>query len=582
MDTVKQAEVFAAVRERFGVERDESLALRDFPTLTHVIGWVRDKTGLRATPESASAPVAVEPPAPAALHPTTIRGDLDAVDRLPRRVPVPVLRPGLAQCLPTGVALRPGTRVVVMRDEGGVADVLLARLADAGVATLPIDPGARTDEIVDAVDRWRSEGAIDGVYWLAALDDEGQFDSLDLAQWREGLRRRVKALYATTRRLYDDAPFLVAGTRLGGFHGYDEAGATAPMGGAVTGFAKSYKRERPDALVKAVDLPGGTEPATVAELLVAETLRDPGCVEVGYADDRRWGVGLAERPFPPRDAAIDGATSLGPDSVVVVTGAAGSIVAAITADLARASGATFHLLDLTPEPDPADPDLRQYVEDRDTFKVVIADRMKEGGQRPTPVAIDKELVRFERLAAALAAIDAVRDAGGVAHYHAVDLTDDNAVARVLARIRETEDRIDVLLHAAGLEVSRGLPDKEGAEFDLVHDVKADGWFNVLSAADDLPIGATVVFSSVAGRFGNAGQSDYSAANDLLCKVTSSFRRTRPGTRPIALDWSAWGGIGMATRGSTPKIMEMAGVEMLPPEAGVAWIRRELTDARLPG
>ena len=45
VDTVKQAEVFAAVRERFGVERDDSLSLRDFPTLTHVIGWILDKTG---------------------------------------------------------------------------------------------------------------------------------------------------------------------------------------------------------------------------------------------------------------------------------------------------------------------------------------------------------------------------------------------------------------------------------------------------------------------------------------------------------------------------------------------------------
>ena len=42
VDTVKQAEVFAAVRERFGVERDDTLQLRDFPTLAHVIGWVRD------------------------------------------------------------------------------------------------------------------------------------------------------------------------------------------------------------------------------------------------------------------------------------------------------------------------------------------------------------------------------------------------------------------------------------------------------------------------------------------------------------------------------------------------------------
>jgi hypothetical protein len=91
----------------------------------------------------------------------------------------------------------------------------------------------------------------------------------------------------------------------------------------------------------------------------------------------------------------------------------------------------------------------------------------------------------------------------------------------------------------------------------------------------MPIGAAVVFSSVAGRFGNAGQTDYCAANDLLCKVVSGLRRTRPETRGIAVDWTAWGGIGMATRGSVPKIMELAGVEMLAPEAGVAWIRREL-------
>ena len=233
---------------------------------------------------------------------------------------------------------------------------------------------------------------IAGVYWLAGLDDEGPLDALEPAEWQEGLRRRVKALYAVMRRLYDDEAFLVAGTRLGGFHGYDAAGATAPLGGAVTGFAKSYKRERPQALVKAVDVSLDAEAQTVADLLVSETRQDPGCVEVGYADGRRWGVGLATRPFPPQGSLEEGTTPLGPDSVVVVTGAAGSIVAAITADLARAAGGgTFHLLDLTPEPDPTDPDLRQYVADRDGFKVVLAARMKERGERPTPVAIEKEL-----------------------------------------------------------------------------------------------------------------------------------------------------------------------------------------------
>ena len=76
-----------------------------------------------------------------------------------------------------------------------------------------------------------------------------------------------------------------------------------------------------------------------------------------------------------------------------------------------------------------------------------------------------------------------------------------------------------------LERSHFLPDKDPREFDLVFDVKSDGWFNLLHAIGDMPLGATVAFSSIAGRFGNAGQTDYSSANDLLCKITSSFRTT---------------------------------------------------------
>ena len=94
--------------------------------------------------------------------------------------------------------------------------------------------------------------------------------------------------------------------------------------------------------------------------------------------------------------------------------------------------------------------------------------------------------------------------------------------------------------------SHFLPDKDAREFDLVFDVKSDGWFNVMRGLGDIPLQAIVAFSSIAGRFGNGGQTDYSSANDLLCKLTSSFRTTRPETRAIAIDWTAWAGIGMAS------------------------------------
>ncbi|OBF53141.1 beta-ketoacyl synthase [Mycobacterium sp. 852002-53434_SCH5985345] len=558
VDTVKQAEIFAAIREHYGVARDENLKLRDFPTLNHVIAWIRDKAEAQAHPKAPTE--AAQAAQSAVAVPPTIEGDIAATDRITRRVPVPALRPELAACVPTGVTLGKGTRVAVMGDEGGVADALTARLTRLGVDVVALRP----DDDVSAV----LSDEVDGVYWLAALDDEGPLERLDLAGWREALRRRVRNLYTTMRHLYERSPFLVVATRLGGYHGYDATGATCPLGGAVTGFAKAYRRERPEALVKAVDFPVNRKTAALADALIDETLRDPGCVEVGHADGRRWGVGLAERPF-----SAEASEPLGPDPVFLVTGAAGSIVSAITADLAAAWRGTFHLLDLTPEPDPADPDLRRYTEDRDGLKVELADRMRARGERPTPVLIERELARLERLQAALAAIRAVEAAGGSARYHSVDLTDAAAVDEVMAQVREASGRVDVLLHAAGVEVSHGLPDKEPAEFDLVLGVKGDGLFNVLHA--DLPLGAVVAFSSVAGRFGNMGQTDYSAANDLQCKILSNLRRTRPEVRTLAIDWTAWGGIGMATRGPIPKIMAAAGVEMLPPEAGVAWIRREL-------
>jgi len=500
----------------------------------------------------------------------------DAANQIPRRVPVPTLRPPLTICKPTGVTLASGSRVGIMPDKGGVAEALTAQLQKKGVEVFRLDNSIDTNALANQLKIWLAAGPVQGIYWLPALDSEGPLSGMDLATWHEALRMRVKSLYATMRILYEQiaspGTFLVSATRLGGQHGYDEAGAVAPLGGAVTGFTKTYKRERGDALVKAVDFEPQCQTTEVANLLIEETLRDPGAVEIGYKGGLRWTVGLAEQP------AADGQPGLTLDekTVFLITGAAGSIVSAITADLAAASGSTFYLLDLVPEPDPNNPDLKRFVSDKDGLKRDLFARIQARGERATPALVEKELAGLERAQAAQTAIDAVRAAGGTPHYFSVNLADGDGVAAVIKQVRERSGRIDVLLHAAGIERSHFLPDKDPREFDLVFDVKSDGWFNLLRAIGDMPLGAAVAFSSVAGRFGNAGQTDYSAANDLLCKFTSSFRTTRPQTRGIVLDWSAWGGIGMATRGSIPKMMELAGIDMLPPEAGIPFIRRELT------
>ena len=584
VDTVKQAEMFAAIRAAYNIERDPNLKLRDFPTLTHVIKFARDRAGLAAAiaaakqePTGQAAKPSASPVAATVPDiPRPALASLDAANRIPRRVPLPILRPPLAMCKPTGATLNLGRRVVIMPDKGGVADALAQQLQAMGVEVLRIEGTPDAEALTSRLTNWMTTGPVQGIYWLPALDNEGQLSQLDLATWHEAVHVRLKSLYTTMRTLFEQVAkpgtFLVSGTRLGGQHGYDEGGAVAPLGGAVTGFTKTYKRERIEALVKAVDFETERKPSEVAELLIEETLRDPGAIEIGYKGGLRWTVGLQEQP------AADGQTGLTLDqnTVFLITGAAGSIVSAITADLAAASGGIFYLLDLVPEPDSENPDLKRFVSDKEGLKRDLFGRIQARGERATPALVERELAALERAQAARAAIDAVRAAGGTPHYFSVNLTDADAVAKVIRLVRERSGRIDVLLHAAGIERSHSLADKDPREFDLVFDVKSDGFFHLLHAIGDMPLRATVAFSSIAGRFGNPGQTDYSSANDLLCKITSSFRTTRPATRGIAIDWTAWGGIGMATRGSIPKVMEMAGIDMLSPEAGIPLIRRELT------
>ena len=349
------------------------------------------------------------------------------------------------------------------------------------------------------------------------------------------------------------------------------------MGGGVSGFTKAFHRERPDALVKAVDLPVDRKTTAHADQLIAETLRDGGAVEIGLVDDRRWTVGLVERPLPPTPPDEGPAITLGPDSVVVVTGAAGAITSAITADVARAAGGGHvHLLDLVAAPDRDDPDLQAFGADKDGLRRTLMERLKADHERVTPVMVEKELARIERAHDALAVVQAIEEVGGSVHWHQVDLRDADQVGVAVAAALTHSGRIDLLLHAGGIEISRKLADKEPSEFALVLDIKADGWFNLMHAIGSSGLGAVVVFSSVAGRFGNNGQTDYSAANDLLCKSVSALRSTRPETLGVAIDWTAWGDIGMATRGSIPTVMAAAGIDMLPARAGVPIVRREVT------
>ena len=66
IDTVKQAEIMADIREKFNLPVDEDFVLADYPTLNHMIGYIQHMTGGQAParPERSACGTATSDPAP--------------------------------------------------------------------------------------------------------------------------------------------------------------------------------------------------------------------------------------------------------------------------------------------------------------------------------------------------------------------------------------------------------------------------------------------------------------------------------------------------------------------------------------
>jgi NAD(P)-dependent dehydrogenase (short-subunit alcohol dehydrogenase family) len=315
-----------------------------------------------------------------------------------------------------------------------------------------------------------------------------------------------------------------------------------------------------------------TSPSYIAGELILETQHDPTSVEIGREDTLRYGIALQEM-----GASQSVQRGLAEGSVFVVSGGTAGITGPIVRDLAEATRGTFYLMGRSPILDQTDPDLAKARKDKAAFRSELQARMKASGDKLTPVQIDQRISTLERMGATLDVMAEIEAVGGRAVYLQCDVCDPESVHESIRLISEMEERVGVLIHAAGLEKSRKIESKTLDEFQQVVSVKVDGFMNLFSALEvfgRLPE-RVVFFTSVAGRFGNSGQTDYSAANDLLSKYAMWLPKKYPNLQAISIDWGAWADVGMASRGNIPRLMEMAGIGMLAPENAAPIVRMEL-------
>ena len=580
IDTVKQAEIMGDVREIFSLPVDEDFVLSEHPTLNHFVSYiVRMKGGISIEPRSQEIQTASEFVEPTVEEQTASTQSVNQVPTSKTRrwqvevEPCPAVAEGLAI----------GGTIVLTQDSWGVADALASRLSAKGlsVAKVGFEFGAKsvTEQEELSGHTYRADpsseeqiaeicsriSGVAGIIHLAPLsltgsswETEGASNQVNLAaQSWFGL---LKGLDPQLAKL--SSGIIGSVSALDGRHGNRGERFNSLACGA-SGVTKSYAFERQNLRCRALDLHPELiiDAHAAAEIIANDMLNAGGEVEIGIDRDlRRWTLVCFAEDL------VDEVKPLQSDDVWLVSGGGSGVTAASVIGVATASknaGATFLLLGRSGLIEETSQWLDSTSEELNERKMALRESLiaeSESG-KVTMVEWNNAWMKFTRSMDIYRTITEIESTGNMAEYHSADVTDSSAIRAAVG-----ERVVTGIIHGAGLEESKLVADKAWDTFDLIVRVKIDGWKALTSCASD-SLRFACAFTSVAGRFGNGGQTDYAAANSILDAEMARLTANSE-CRAVAIGWTGWRDVGMATRGSIEAVFESAGIETLAVDDGV--------------
>ena len=593
IDTVKQAEIMAEVRDIFALPVDEDFVLSDHPTLNHFTAYIVKMSGGPAETEQ-EAPVTSSIEGTAAEL-TNEPIDTTSSDTQAQSIPATGCRRWqveIEECLGTQEKLELSGTVVVTDDGWGIAEEICLHLENRGLEAVRVgfeseirdmsmqkegtrvvlraDP-ANTEHMEQVCDEL-NKSDICGVIHLAALKlagvewDEDTYPSSQIALAAHGWFSLLKGLDHSLSQL--SSGLVASVTTLDGRHG-NIGDLFNAIQCSASGVTKSYSFEQTHLRARALDL----HPEIVldaphaAQLIVDDIFNIGGEVEIGIdRDERRWSLVAFDEALEGERQPLDNSDTW------LVSGGGSGVTAASVIGVAQAStdaNAHFILLGRSTLIEETQSWIDWSEAQLSERKLALRESMVEASEagKVTMVDWNREWQKYTRSRDVYITLDRIEKTGNKAKYHSVDVMDRAGLIELGKSINR---KITGVVHGAGLEDSKLVADKDYAVFDRVVRVKLDGWKSLMSAVDasgTKSLKFAACFTSVAGRFGNGGQTDYAAANSVLdaemARLTATGR-----CRAVAIGWTGWKDVGMATRGSIEAVFAAAGIETLDVDTGV--------------
>ncbi len=387
----------------------------------------------------------------------------------------------------------------------------------------------------------------------------------------------ARQLEANFRALADKGgnPMLLTATGLGGGLGFaDPAAHPLPDeyfggNGGVVGLAKCIAQEWNGVLVRVVDVDPALAPAQIVEHLTTEMGDRRGPAEIGYLDGNRITWQLAQETLEAT-SPVDPAP-LTEGAKILVTGGARGITAAIAIELARRFRPSLILVGRSPLPPAEEEPHTVGLKEPGELKAALIKHLSNG-KPPRPAEVEKAYQRLLQEREIRDNLASMRAAGATAEYYSVDVRDEQALERLIADVRARHGHLDGVLHGAGVIEDKLLRDKTPESFDRVFRTKVDSAFALcrLLPLDELKF--LVFFASLASRYGNRGQSDYAAANEVLSKLAVQLDRQLP-ARVFSVAWGPWAEVGMVAE--LEPHLTRRGLKLISPATGPAFLIDEL-------
>jgi len=140
-------------------------------------------------------------------------------------------------------------------------------------------------------------------------------------------------------------------------------------------------------------------------------------------------------------------------------------------------------------------------------------------------------------------IDALTERGVTVRVELADMTDQDAVDRMLERVDRELPPLAGVIHSVGVLSDGALTNQSWERFEHVLWPKILGAWHLHRATADRDLDMFVLFTSRVGVMGNPGQANHASANAFLDQLAG--HRRAMGLAGQAIAWGAWSEIGEA-------------------------------------